>query len=59
MSKNIIVGNSFSAFICKIFFKKNIEVLGVKNSNFFEKKTFFQRKNLNANKFFYKKKHNL
>ncbi len=52
MSKNIIVGNGFSAFICKIFFKKNIEVLGVKNSNFFEKKTFFQRKNLNANKFF-------
>lgn len=52
MTKSIIIGSGFSAFICKTFFKKDIEVLGVKDFNFFQKKTFLPRKNLNANKFF-------
>ena len=52
MTKSIIIGSGFSAFICKIFFKKNIEILGVKNFDLYEKKSFFLRKNLNANKSF-------
>ena len=52
MTKSIIIGSGFSAFICKIFFKKNIEILGIKDFDFYEKNFLLQRKNLNANKFF-------
>ncbi len=52
MTKSIIIGSGFSAFICKIFFKKNIDVLGVKDTNFLKKNSLFLRKNLNTNKFF-------
>ena len=74
MTKSIIIGSGFSAFICKIFFKKNIEILGIKDFDFYEKNfllkrkkrileyNYYARKNIkyktNLNNFFKKMKRN-